>query len=126
MPEVWIIFVYLVQKALVGQNVTTCPTMYKCMERTLKGDANAEFTQQANLVESRTFGIFTTVIATMTVHIFPVLAYQHQKRYMHKYLRKPKTMKVHTFNTRRIQLNDYLAYFPPNCIEQMVTTLPDD
>ena len=35
MPEEWIIFVDLVQKALVGQNVTTGPPMYKCMERVL-------------------------------------------------------------------------------------------
>ena len=75
-PEKWIIFVYLVQKALVGPNVTTGPPMYKCMERVLKGDAKAEFTQQANLAGSRTIGHFTTVMATMTMHFFPVLAYQ--------------------------------------------------
>ena len=81
-PEEWIIFVDLAQKALVGQNVITGPPMYKCMERVLKGYGKAEFTQQANLVGSRTFGNFTKVMATMTVHIFPVLAYQDQKRYM--------------------------------------------
>ena len=113
-PEEWIIFVDLVQKALVGQNVTTGPPMYKCMERVLKGDAKAEFTQQANLVGSCTVGNFTTVMATMTVHIFPVLAYQDQKRYMYRYLRKPKTMKVCTFTTRLIQLNNYLLHFPPD------------
>ena len=31
--EEWIIFVDLIQKALVGQNITTGPTMYKCTER---------------------------------------------------------------------------------------------
>ena len=40
----WIIYVDFIQKALVGQNVTICPPMYKCMERVLKGDAKAEFT----------------------------------------------------------------------------------
>ena len=40
-PGEWIIFVELVQKSLVGQNVTTGPPMYKCMERVLKGDAKA-------------------------------------------------------------------------------------
>ena len=47
-PEEWIIFVDLVQKSLVGQNVTTGPPMYKHMDRVLKGDTKAEFTQQAN------------------------------------------------------------------------------
>ena len=69
-PEEWIIFVELVQKSLVGQNVTTGSPMYKCMERVLKGDAKAEFLQQANLVGSCTVANFTTVMATMTVHIF--------------------------------------------------------
>ena len=34
-PEEWIIFGNLVQKSLVGQNVTTGPPMYKFMERVL-------------------------------------------------------------------------------------------
>ena len=65
-------------------------------------------------------------MATITVHIFPVLAYQDQKQYIYKYLRKSKTVKVCTFITKLIQLNNYLPYFPPDCIGQMVTALPDD
>ena len=42
----------LVQKSLVGQNVTTAPTIYACTERALKGDAKAVLLQQANLVGS--------------------------------------------------------------------------
>ena len=62
----------------------------------------------------------------MTAHIFPVLAYQDQKRYMYRYLRKPKTMKERTFTTRLRQLNRYLPYFLPDCIGQMVTALSDN
>ena len=126
-PEECIILVDLVQKALVGQNVvTTGPPIYECMERVLKGDAKTEFTQQTNLVGSRTVDNFTTIMASMIGHIFPVLDYQDQKRFMYRYLRKPKTMKVHIFTTRLIQLNYHLPYFPPDCIGQMVTALPDD
>ena len=46
------------------------------MERVLKGDARAELTQQANLVRSHTVGNFTTEMATITLHIFLVLANQ--------------------------------------------------
>ena len=35
-------------------------------------------------------------------------------------------MKVRTFNTRLMQLNDYHPCFPPDCVGQMVTALPDD
>ena len=125
-PEEWIIFVDLVQKALVGQNVTIGPPMYECMERILKADAKAEITKHANLVGSCAVSNFTTVMVTITVQISPVLAYKDQKWYMYRYLRKPKTMKVRTFTTRLIQLNNYLPYFPPDCIGQMVTALPDD
>ena len=120
-PEECIIFVDLVKKASVGQNITTGRPMHKCMERVLKDDAKTEFTQQANLVGSRTVGNVTTVMATVTVHIFPVLAYQDQKRYIDRYLRKPKTIKVCTFTTWLIQPNNYLPYFPPDCIGQMDT-----
>ena len=59
-----------VQKVIVGQNVTTGPSMYKCMESVLKGDAKAKFTQQANSVRSCTVVNFTTVMATMTMYVF--------------------------------------------------------
>ena len=58
--------------------------MYECMERVLKGDTKDEFTRQANLVGSLTIGNFTTVIATITVHIFPIMTYQDQKQYMYR------------------------------------------
>ena len=125
-PEEWIIFVDLVQKSLVGQNVQKGPPMYDCMERVLKGDAKAEFLQQANLVGTRTVANFNTVMATMTVHVFPTYAYRDQRRYMQRYLKKPHEMKVRSFTTRLIQLNTYLPYFPPDRPGQLVTSLPDD
>ena len=42
MPEEWIFFVDLVQKALLSQDVTTGPPMYECMEWVMKGDAKDE------------------------------------------------------------------------------------
>ena len=125
-PEEWIIFMDLVQKSLVGQNVTTGPPLYKCMERVLKGDAKAEFLQKANLVGSRTVANFTTVMATMTVHVFPTYTYCDQRRYMQRYLRKPPDMKVESYTTRLIQLNMVLPKFPTGCPGQLVTSLPGD
>ena len=68
-PEEWIIFV-------VKQNVTTGPPIYECMERVLKDDAKAEFLQQANLVGSCAVANFTTVIETMTIHVFPTYCHR--------------------------------------------------
>ena len=64
--------------------------MYEYMERGLRGDAKTEFAYSAG----------TTVMATMTVYIFPILAFQDQKRCKYMYVRNPKKMKVHTFTTK--------------------------
>ena len=78
-PEEWIIFMDLVQKSLVGQNVTTVSNMYQCMERVLKGVTKAKVVQQAKLVGSHEVGNLSTVMVTMTVHLFSVYAYCDQR-----------------------------------------------
>ena len=35
-------------------------------------------------------------------------------------------MKVHTFTTRLTDINNYLPYSPPDCVEKMIIVLPDD
>ena len=66
----------LVQKSIVGQNVTMVPPMYECMERVLTGDAKVEFWQQTNLAGSHTVANFTIVMNKMTAHIF--LTYENR------------------------------------------------
>ena len=92
----------------------------------LKGDAKAEFLQQANLIHIHTVANFTMVMVTMTVHLFPIYAYCDQRQYMQRYLRKPPEMKVRSFTTRLIQLNIHMPHFPPDCPGQLVTFPPDD
>ena len=96
--------------------------MYKCMEQVLKGDAKAKSLQQTDFGDSCIVANFTTVIAAMTVHVFPTYAWQ----YMQNYIRKPPDMKVQSFTAKLIQLNTYLPYFPPDYLGQLVTSLPDD
>ena len=116
----------LVQKSLVEQNVTTGPPTHEFMERVLKGGAKAEFFQRINLVVSHSFANFTTVMATMTVHIFPTYAYRDRRQYMQRYLRKPPDMKVQVFMTKSIQLNMYLPYLMPDRPGKLVISLPHD
>ena len=47
-----------------------------------KGAERAEFLQQANLVGGCTVANFITVMATMTVHVFPTYVYCDQRQYM--------------------------------------------
>ena len=99
-PEEWIIFINLFQKSLVGQNVTTASSMYECIERVLTGDAKAGFCQQANLAGTHTVAKSTTVMNTMTAHIFPTYANHNQRQYMQRYLRKPADMIFRFFTAR--------------------------
>ena len=62
----------------------------------------------------------------MTVNIFLKHNYQDYKQYLRRYQRKPKEMKVHTFTTIFVQLNNHLPYFPPHYMERIVLALPDD
>ena len=96
----------------MGQNITTGPPLYECMERVLTGDVIAEFWQQANLAGTHTASYFTTMMNKMTAHIFPTYSYRDQMQYIQRYLRKLPYMKVCTLTTRLLQLNAYLAYFP--------------
>ena len=70
----------LVLKSLIGENVTTGPLIYECMERVLKGNIKAEFPQQADSVGSCIVTNLTMLMATMTVHIFSTFAYCDQKQ----------------------------------------------
>ena len=92
-PEEWIILMNLGQKSILGQNITSGSTLYKCMERMLKGDTKAEFLQKANLVGSTVANIIL-LIATTTVHAFPAYMHLDQRQYLKTYLRKPPEMKV--------------------------------
>ena len=110
-PEEQIILVDFVQKALVGEHITTSPSMNECMK-----EFKAEFAQ-LNLVGYCTIGNFTMVMITMTmVYKFLLYAYQYHKQYLLKYLRDPKDMKVRIFTTRLVMLNSCLSYLSPDCI----------
>ena len=124
-PEEWINFVELVNKCIIGQNITTGPQMYQLAVRVLQGDAKAQFEAQTGHFGSQTAGNFKSVMAAMTVHVFPRYALRDQKRYLTRYLEKPLKMKVRKFVTRLTQLNHYLDSFPPDSPGQQVEKLPD-
>ena len=124
-PEEWINFVELVNKCIIGQNITTGPQMYQLALRVLQGDAKAQFEAQTGHFGTQTAGNFKSVMAAMTVHVFPRYALRDQKRYLNRYLEKPLKMKVRKFVTRLTQLNHYLESFPPDSPGQQVQKLPD-
>lgn len=124
-PEEWINFVELVNKCIAGQNITAGPQMYQLVLRVLQGDAKAQFEAQTGHFGAQNPRNFKSVMAAMTVHVFPRYALRDQKRYLQRYLEKPLKMKVRKFVTRLTELNHYLDSFPPDSPGQQVEKLPD-
>ena len=101
-----------VHRALTGQNVTTGPGQYNLTRKLLDGDALMVFNLKATEVGNETVTNYKTVMAAVTAHVFPLKALQTQKRYMRRFLRKPRDMKAREFVSRVCEINELLTEFP--------------
>jgi len=61
----------------------------------------------------------------LSAHIFPVHAYREQKRYMRRFLKKPKDCTVREFFSRVQEINNYLQVFPSETVDPS-TPLPEE
>jgi hypothetical protein len=111
-PESWIIFRKNLDKILVGQNVTTGPPTYAMARRVLEGAALARFEDSATDRGTETLEHFATVIEDMGAYVFPRRALQMEKRFMRRFMRKPRKYKMREFMARVEELNHDLRYFP--------------
>ena len=98
----------------LGQNLTTGPQKVAFMRTVLKGDALSNFTQYFLTAGNEENDTFDLAIRSLITHIFPLRALRIQKRYMRRYMRKPREMKMRTYRNRVIELNNYLVMFPSN------------
>ena len=53
------------------------------------------------------------VMNDLSKHVFPVRALAKQKRYMRRFVRKPKHLKTREFLSNLVEMNEDLASFPP-------------
>ena len=112
-PEEWLLFQRDLNRVLVGQNITTGPAKFTMIRRLITGDTLAVFNKVAQEHGNETNAAFLRCLQDVTNHIFPQRALPFQKRYMRRYLRKPKYMKTRDFVARLSELNEYLKQFPP-------------
>jgi hypothetical protein len=122
--EELLLFLRSVKKILKGQDVTTGPTQYALMRRLLQGDALAAFNKAAKENATETTANYEKCVQALITHVLPRKALAIQKRYMRRFLRKPKDMKVREFMNRLVEVNMYLKEFPPFSAEGQ--ELPDD
>ena len=124
-PEEWLLFMDNLNKAIIGQNITTGPSRYEFAERVLKGDALATFRHKTVETGNRTVENFDAVMTKLSAHIFPVHAYREQKRYMRRFLKKPKDWTTREFFSRVQEINNYLQVFPSETADRS-TSLPEE
>ena len=122
-PEEFLIFCHSVDKVIKGQNATTGPSKFALIKRLLQGDALAAFERAEALHGSATNEHFKHCLNDLAHHVFPRRALSTQKRYMRRFLRKPRAMTAREFVTRLVEINDLLERFPPFQANQK---LPDD
>jgi len=112
-PEELLIFIKNLRQVIAGQNATAGPAKYQLARRVLQGDALAAFNAAADVAGNETNEHFEVVIQGLIRHVFPRKALINQKRYMYRFLRKPRDMKIRDFMGRVTELNEYLPLFPP-------------
>ena len=114
------------KKAIKGQDVSDGPGKFAMARRLLRGDALTAFNNAALLHGSETGATYNATLKNLTVHVFPLKALQKQKRYMRRFMRKPREMKVQEFVCRVGELNEFLLEFPTAVPGVTPTKLPED
>jgi len=113
-PEEWIYFQRCLERAFGGQGDTTGPQQYKKVRMLLQGEALTAFeafvTTTANHKE--TLNSLKEALGAVTDSVFPKKSAQVQKRYLRRFLRKPKEMPIKKFAARVTEINSNLTYFP--------------
>ena len=125
-PEEWLLFKKKLTRCITGQNVTSGPTKYALAKRLLGGRALADFNHAANAHGNESLANYKRCINAVTLGVFPQKALQDQKRWMRRFLKKPRDMPVRDYIARVIEINDYLIEFPPTVVGGDSTKLPDD
>ena len=83
------------------------PQRYTFTECLLTGDMKATFNQAALDIGICTVDNFNKLLLEITKHTFPAYAFCELKKYLRRHLVKPRSMKLHSFNSRLQELNAY-------------------
>ena len=125
-PEEWLQLLAAHKRICQGQNINNGPGTYNALSRHLKGTILSKYNTVQEARGNQTLEHFNLVAADLTAHVFPSKAYVIQKRYMKKFIKKPRDMKIRALVSRIQELNNYLPSFPPSVSETAPTKLPDD
>ena len=77
-------------------------------------------------MQNESLSNYTRCIQAVTLGLFLQKALQDQKRWMRRFLKKPRDMPVQDYIAQVIEINDYLAEFPPTIVDGNAIKLPDN
>jgi hypothetical protein len=117
-PEEWFEFQRNYKKVEAGQQLTTGPMRFATMRNLLQGEALRVFERESTKHSGETLQSFTEVMQGLTTYFLPTHALSTQKRFMRRYLLKPRGSKIREFIARLHELNAYLIQFPPFAANQ--------
>ena len=104
-------------------NITAPKDKLGMAARLLAGDPLVAFENFRKALRSENENGVNIVFQNLSDYIFPKKALRYQKRYMRRFIRKPKEVKIKDYVARMQQINEYLVQFPPGNEDQK---LPDD
>ena len=125
-PEEWLELLASHKRVCQGQNITNGPGMYDVLRRHLKGTAVTKYGNVAREAGPSTVQNFKIVVKELTKYFFPQHAVRIQKRYIRRFLKKPKDMKFRTFVSCVLKLNGHLDKFPEEVLNVTPTILEND
>ena len=111
-PEEFLKWKRNVEKAISGKGATDGPSKYPLTRRLLNRDALTAFNLKAKGFKSKTNANFLEVIDDLTRYIFPIKVVQIQKRFMMRFLCKPRDMKTREYVSHMCEINEMLVHFP--------------
>jgi hypothetical protein len=110
-PEEFLLWQQGLRKVLNGQGLSSGPDLFATTRRMLEGDALATFNSALNR-NTETVHDFTRSMNGLKEHIFPKRAIQVQKRWMRRYLRKPKDKTIREYVARVREINAWFPTYP--------------
>lgn len=103
-------------RVFAGQAATTGPLRFATARRLLEGAALTTFNLALPAGATETLTTFDACLEAVRASVFPYQAASNQRRYLRRVLRKKADVTIKQFVDRVLELNNYLARFPPSVV----------
>ena len=111
--EEFLLFETDLRRVFAGQAATTGPLKFATARRLLEGAALTTFNLALPAGATETIPTFEACLEAVRASVFPYQAASNQRRFLRRVLRKKAEVTIKQFVDQVLELNNYLARFPP-------------